>query len=266
MNSVALVTGAGSGIGRCVAALLARAGWRLVIVGRTRAHLSETAALAGPDALIEVVGGDVSDPFQCGHAVARCVERFGRLDALVNNAGMGEATPIERHTPELIARTLNVNVLGPACLIRAAWSVFAQQRARDSASRGVVVNVSSMASFDPFPGFFAYGASKAALDMLTLTASREGESIGVRAFSVNPGAVETALLRSTFDESVVPPGAALEPDAVARVVVECIDGHHDALNGQRIPVLPASAASWYASARDGARWPEAIVVEPRAGA
>jgi NAD(P)-dependent dehydrogenase (short-subunit alcohol dehydrogenase family) len=99
-----------------------------------------------------------------------------------------------------------------------------------------VVNVSSLASSDPFQGFFAYAASKAALDSFVRSMHREGARHGIRAFSVNPGAVETPLLRSNFPVKVVPASAALAPEAVAMLIVDCIEGRREADRGKTIEI------------------------------
>lgn len=237
---VAVITGAGSGIGRATAVVLAQLGYALVLVGRTREHLTQTAALTGAAERIEVVGGDVGDAFACKHMVARAVERFGRLDALINNAGLAPLKPIDQTPPEEIERVFRVNALGPAWAIHHAWPVFARQRS------GVIVNVSTIGTVDPFPGFFAYAASKASVNLMAASAAKEGAAIGVKAFAVAPGAVETAMLRSAFDKKSLPSDQCLAPEAVARVIVECVSGRRDEQNGKIIPVLSSAAAVWFA--------------------
>jgi NAD(P)-dependent dehydrogenase (short-subunit alcohol dehydrogenase family) len=106
------------------------------------------------------------------------------------------------------------------------------------------VNVSSIATVDPFPGFFAYAASKAALNLMTASAAKEGANVGIRAFAVAPGAVETPMLRASFDAKAVPPEACLEPESVARVIVACATGLRDADSGRVIPVVPEAARQW----------------------
>lgn len=246
---VALVTGAGSGIGRAVSMLLAQRGYALVLMARTRQAVSETAALCGRVDRIEVVGGDVADAFQCKHAVMRAAERFGRLDALINNAAYAPLLPVDQTTPAMIEQVFRTNSMAPAVLLHHAWPLFARQ------GRGCVVNVSSMATVDPFPGFSVYAQSKASLNLMAVTAAREGAALGVRAFSVAPGAVETPMLRGVFDASQVPASACLQPMDVARVVVECVEGLRDADNGRTI-LVPSPGMTPPASA-------EAM---PRAGA
>jgi NAD(P)-dependent dehydrogenase (short-subunit alcohol dehydrogenase family) len=231
---VSLVTGAGSGIGRAVATRLAGLGHRLVLVGRTGRKLEETAqplAAAGHRDL-ELLEADVSDPAQAHACVDRAIERFGRLDAIVNAAGIAPRAPIERTDEELLDECFRVNAFGPAFLMIRA---FPHMKARKS---GCVVNVSTLGTTDPFPGFFAYAASKAALDSFTRSLAREGKAAGIRAYVVNPGAVETPLLRSNFPAHVLPPAKALPPEAIAEVIVDCIEGRRPERLGECV-ALPS---------------------------
>ncbi|MBM4107761.1 MAG: SDR family oxidoreductase [Phycisphaerae bacterium] len=237
-SKVALVTGAGSGIGRAIALALAREGFSLTLVGRRSDPLRETARLAAP-ATYEMAVVDLATADACRAAVEACVACFGRLDVLVNNAGIGVLRPIGQTSPELVEDSYRLNALAPAWTTLAAWPHFERQKA------GCVVNISSMASFDPFPGFFAYAGSKAAVNLQAASIAKEGAAIGVRAFAVAPGAVETAMLRASFDLAALPAEQALDPSAVARVVLDCISGVHDRYNGRTIPVLPESAKAGY---------------------
>lgn len=242
---VALVTGAGSGIGRAVAMSLAAAGWSVAIVGRRRASLEQTAELIGEDAgsRVLVLAGDVSVPEHAAAAVEETVARFGRLDAVVNNAGSAPLATIDKTTPEMLEECFAVNALAPGYLIAAAWPVFRRQaeeaKGRGESARATIVNVSSMATKDPFAGFFAYAAAKASVNLMAQSCAKEGRAIGVRAFAVAPGAVETPMLRANFGEKVIPRGKALAPEDVARVIVACIAGERDAENGQVIWVAIA---------------------------
>jgi NAD(P)-dependent dehydrogenase (short-subunit alcohol dehydrogenase family) len=261
---VAIVTGASSGIGRQAAVALSRRGFALVIAARRRAELQHTSAMCPSDGLIEVVGADLSDPEQARLLVARAVDRFGRLDILVNNAGLGERKPMSQTTAGDVERALRLNALAPAAAMIAAWPIFERQHREHPSRIGRVINVSSMASFDPFPGFFAYAASKSAMDMLTLSAAREGEPIGVRVLSINPGAVETEMLRAAFNTSEVPADQSLSPSDVAEVIARAAQGEFDENSGQRIPVLSPAASAWFAQWSMAHRWPVPVVPTPRA--
>jgi NAD(P)-dependent dehydrogenase (short-subunit alcohol dehydrogenase family) len=98
------------------------------------------------------------------------------------------------------------------------------------------VNVSTIGTVDPFNGFFAYAASKSALDSFTRSIAREGKPHGIRGFSVNPGAVETPLLRQNFGTNILPASKTLAPAAVAAEVVACACGERDDRNGEAILV------------------------------
>ncbi len=232
-SKVAVITGGGSGIGYATAELLAGAGWRVVIAGRSMRRLEQAAVdlhaeIGASGTPVVPMNLDQRDPDSARRLIDGVVDKLGRIDALVNNAGTASVTPIENTDLRVIEETYGVNAIGPAYLTHLAWPVFARQRS------GCVVNVGSWASLDPFPGFFAYAATKAAVSLMALSAAKEGAAIGVRAFCVAPGAVETEMLRSAFDESAVPRSMCLRPREVGRVIVECIGGGRDACNGKTI--------------------------------
>ncbi len=227
---VSIVTGAGSGIGAECARLLASRGHSVVLAGRTRATLDAVRATLEGDARHLVVVADIADSARADEVVDRTIAEFGRVDALVLAAGVAPLAPIGATTGAHLEEAFFVNTFGPAHLILRAWPHFAARRS------GRVVIVSSMASFDPFPGFFAYAASKAAVDSFARSIKVEGRAIGVKGFAVNPGAVETAMLRKNFPASMLPSSRTLSPKAVAEVVVACACGERDADNGKAIAV------------------------------
>jgi NAD(P)-dependent dehydrogenase (short-subunit alcohol dehydrogenase family) len=231
---VSIVTGAGSGIGRAVCELLADMGHRLTLVGRREAALQETLAVvagqvARPPEML-VLPADLSDEEQAASVVDLTLERWGRVDALINNAGVAPMVPLAEAGEDLLFRVFSANTFGPAYLIARVWPVMLRQR------RGCIVNVSSMAAVDPFPGFGAYAASKAALDSLTRSIHCEGAEHEIRAFSVQPGAVETPMLRALFTPEELPPQRCLDPLEVAQVVVECIEGRRERERGGCIQI------------------------------
>jgi NAD(P)-dependent dehydrogenase (short-subunit alcohol dehydrogenase family) len=247
----AILTGAGSGIGQAAAVALAAAGFRLVLVGRRAEALRATAAAlpAGAEAIIHPA--DLTEPGAAAGVIAAAEARFGGVDALINNAGTGDLIPLEKTTPADVERAWRVNTFAPAALILAAWPALARRKGR-------IINVSSMASFDPFPGFFAYASSKAGVDMLTISAAKEGAAAGIKAFSVNPGAVETPMLRKSFSEQTLPRDQTLKPEDVAGVIVQLAIGSMDDRNGQRVPVLSAAARAWYDQWAPQQRLPGAV--------
>lgn len=223
---VSIVTGSGSGIGLAAARLLSEQGHHVVLAAR-RMHALESAAasLPGPSTVIPC---DVGDLTQARSLIGRVQHELGRIDNLVLNAGWAELQSIDSTDDATLERAYRVNALGPAAMIAQTWPVFTDQRS------GCIVCISSMATHDPFPGFFAYAGSKAAVNLMAASCAKEGSAIGIRAFAIAPGAVETPLLRSLFDESALPSDACLTPEAVASVILACIRGERDSENGRVI--------------------------------
>ncbi len=238
---VAVITGGGTGIGRATAIGLARRGWNLVLAGRRPAPLTNTAADCrehNSNCRVHCVPTDVADPSQCHRLIDETLSQFGRLDALVNNAGGGPIGTAKESSPEDLRTSLIINAASAAWLIHEAWPAFEKQ------GEGCVVNVTSMAAHDPFPGLFAYGAGKAACESMVRSIKNERGDLNIRAFSVAPGAVETDLLRTYFDENIVPKHAAMTPEDIAHVIVGCICGEHDDRDGETIIVrAPLSQTS-----------------------
>ncbi len=228
-TDVAIVTGAGSGVGRATAIALAQGGYRLLLVARTESALRQTAQLAaGPDTAILPV--DVAAPDAATRIVEHALQRFGRIDAIANVAGAAPLLPIDQVTPQIWRTCIDTNLSAIVLLTAAAWPTFQKQR------RGVVVNVSSLASLDPFPHFAIYAAAKVGVNMFTRCTASEGAPIGVRAVCIAPGAVETPMLRSLFNEQAIPPDQCLPPADVAAVIRDCITGTRDFTSGQTIPL------------------------------
>jgi NAD(P)-dependent dehydrogenase (short-subunit alcohol dehydrogenase family) len=223
---VAIVTGAGSGIGLEAARQLSGRGWAVVLAGRTRTTLDAAgASLTGEWIAID---GDIGDEAFVKKLLSLATARFGGVDAIVNAAGVAALAPIPDHTSAMIRETFFTNAIGPAMLMAAAWPIL---RSRGG---GCIVNVSSMASIDPFDGFFAYAATKSALNMLTTVGAREGRASNIRCYCVAPGAVETGMLRSMFSKQQVSEEAALSPAEIARVIVECVLGARKPFDGEPI--------------------------------
>ena len=213
--SVAIITGSGRGIGRATALELSRRGYRLALVARGADNLNETARLAGGALCCPA---DVTDPRQVDRIVEQTLGRYGRIDAVVNNAGLAPVRPIREMSPEEWRAVIDTNLSAAFYLTRAAWPSFERQRS------GVVVNVSSAAARDPFPGFAAYGAAKAGLNLFGLSAAREGEAIGVRVHTIAPSATETAMFRQLMTAEQYPAEKTLDPADVARIIAQCVTG------------------------------------------
>jgi NAD(P)-dependent dehydrogenase (short-subunit alcohol dehydrogenase family) len=133
-------------------------------------------------------------------------------------------------TPQEWRDVIDTNLSSAFYLTRAAWPTFARQRG------GVVVNISSAAARDPFPGFAAYGAAKAGLNLFGLSAAREGEPIGVRVHTIAPSAVETGMFRQLMTPEQYPAEKTLDPADLARMIAMCVTGELRYTSGETIYV------------------------------
>ena len=224
-DKVALVTGASSGIGRATAIRFAREGAEVALLGRNREALQQTLeAVESAGARGLVVVGDVSEPEVCERAVAETVEAFGRLDVLVNAAGIIGSGAIQDTSLEAWQRMMRINV-------DAVFYLTQQAVPHLEKVRGSVVNVSSVTGTRAFPGLVAYCVSKAAVDHLTRCAALDLAPKGVRVNAVNPGVVVTNLhRRGGMDENAYaeflehsktthPLGRVGQPEDVAEAIL-----------------------------------------------
>ena len=221
-GSVALVTGAAGGIGRCISARLAAAGAALALVDIDRDGAEALLAELGAKGV--AVAADLSAPEDVGAAVAAAEEQLGPLDILVNNAGISGVGPPKAtvDTPlEEWEKTLAINVTAPFLFCQA---VVPGMVAR---GRGSIVNIASMAGILCLPGRVSYAASKAALISLTKTLAVECGPSGVRLNAVCPGWVDTPFIAARLAqpelkaqaEAMVPIGRVATPDEIADVVL-----------------------------------------------
>lgn len=225
-NPVAIVTGAGRGIGRATARLLAKAGYVCVGVSRSAEEVAETARQCGGDCI--GLAGDVCKAGDVTRVVEEVKKRFARIDVLVNNAGYAPLVPFERMTDELWEKVIQTNLTGTYRFSRQVWPVMLQ------GGGGVIVNVSSEASRDPFEGFSAYGAAKAGVNLLTRALAKEGDRVGIRVHCVAPAGVETGMLRELSTVEQLPTEQVLSADDVANVIVACIQGDLRHASGETI--------------------------------
>jgi len=185
---VALVTGAGSGIGRAVAITLAGAGYAVALAGRRTAPLEETAALASGKTLVLAV--DVTDPAAVASMVGQTVAAFGRLDVLFNNAGTAAPpTPVAELAPEVWRRVIDTNLTGAFLCAQAAFRAMQSQDPQG----GRIINNGSIASVTPRPNMAAYTASKHAVTGLTKSLSLEGRRFRIACGQIDIGNVQTNL-------------------------------------------------------------------------
>jgi 3-oxoacyl-[acyl-carrier protein] reductase len=210
-GQVAIVTGAGRGIGAAIARKLALLGSSVVLCGRTMKPLQATASeiATGGGSQAKVMECDVSN-LESVQALTAFVEKsFGRIDILVNNAGVGSFTvPLHELTPEEWEKVLNTNLRGVYYCIRS----FAPMMIR--AKTGHIVNISSLAGKNALPNGAAYAASKWGLNGLSYSVAEELRPHNIRVAVVCPGSVDTDLSPHTGKN----PNKMLKPDDVAHVV------------------------------------------------
>jgi NAD(P)-dependent dehydrogenase (short-subunit alcohol dehydrogenase family) len=212
---VAIITGAGGGIGRASAIELSTRGYQVILAGRTAETLDQTAAMIGH---ASVITADVTSPADIQKLVDQTIAKLGRIDLVVNNAGIAPMLSVEEMSIEQYHAVMDTNLSAAFYLSKAVWPSFRKQ------GGGAIVNVSSLAARDPFPGFSIYGAAKAGLNLFGLSLAREGATIGVRVYTVAPGAVETPLLRSLLTPEQFPTERTMDPADVAKVIAQCATG------------------------------------------
>ena len=217
----ALITGGSSGIGLAIARMLRDEGFELTLSARTPEKLEAAASELEAHTVI----ANVADEEDCARLVREHAERFGRLDVLVNSAGVGLGGPIEQMTTKKWDLQLDVNLRGTFIVTRESIPMLRE-------SRGLVVNLASIAGTVPVPMLAAYGASKAGVISLTHSMNRELEDDGIRICALCPGFVDTPMAAWTgmsTDEMIQPEDCAeivrlllrLSPAArIPQVVVE----------------------------------------------
>ncbi len=229
MKPVAMITGGNSGIGLATARKFRTEGYSIAICGRDTATLIEAeSSLGGSGSDVFAATVDLSSGGEGRLFVAEAAQRFGRIDVLVNAAGFAACTPFENISADEFEKTYTVNMRGVFEVTQAVWPVMVEM------GGGVVVNISSLAAVSPFPGFAAYGSSKAWVDLFTVAIANEGRSHGIRAYSVRPGAVETKMLRGLFPD--FPAEQTVSPEAVAAMICQLVGEEFSYSSGQAINV------------------------------
>ncbi len=256
-NKVILITGAGRGLGRGIAQAVAEAGARVVLTDLGAESVEQTATFIDPGGERSLaLAADVTDEGATERAFDRAIERFGRPDGLVNNAGVLAMGNALEAPAEDLSRQLAVNVEGlfSCCRIAARRMIDqATSRSRPSgATAGAIVNIASNAGKVGYPNMAAYNASKAAVINLTRTLAAEWAEHGINVNAVCPGGVATEMLREvarwaggrTGEDpeevlaSIVPHqlGRHIQPVEVGRVVAFLLSEHAVIIRGQAINV------------------------------
>ncbi len=214
-GAVALVTGASRGIGKAIAEALAAQGARLVLSALTAKTLEAAAdALRARGAEVETAAGDVGDEAHAAALVDRAVSRFGRLDLLVNNAGIGAKGPLETMELADFDRVVRTNLRGPFLLMRAAIPVLRRQ------GGGTIVNLASLAAVNPVPQRAAYAATKWAVLGLSRSVLQEVRKDKIRVIVLEPGSTLTDFGHDPA--KTAQPGRLVHPSDVADVLVAAL--------------------------------------------
>lgn len=236
---VVIVTGGSSGIGRAAALRFARQDDKVLVTGRRSGPINEVAA-EHPN--IAGLTADAASPKDAERTIAEAIDRWGRLDALINNAGAGAILPLAEAKADRITDIFSVNVLGPSLLASAALPHLQK-------TRGSIINISSTFGHKPAAGLSHYAASKAALEHLTRCWALELAPLGIRVNAVAAGPTESGALTGMMglspeqaaalkeqERARIPLGRRGIPDDIANWIVRLADPEATWTTGQVITV------------------------------
>jgi 3alpha(or 20beta)-hydroxysteroid dehydrogenase len=230
-GKVAIVTGAGSGMGASEALMLAAEGAKVVVTDIDRTNGRKIAEQIGPSAIF--VEHDVADEAGWRRVVDAAVQRFGTVNILVNNAGVPGNKKIQDTDPAFMRRVIDVNLMGTYLGMRAVIEPMKK------AGGGAIVNIASGLAFTSLPGFFPYGASKWAVRGMTRLAAKDLAEFKIRVVNVTPGAIETPMLEPSVranQATMMPLGRVGSCEEFARVVVFAVSDAAAYVSGAEIMV------------------------------
>lgn len=220
IQTVAVITGASQGLGLEIARIYARHKIGLILTARGGDALEHAASDLGEHTAVVALAGDVADRSHAEQLIQRGLERFGRIDVLVNNASTLGATPMPEladYPLEDLTQAFRVNTLAPLHLVQLALPTMKAQ------SAGVIINVTSDAGVEAYPTWGGYGASKSALEHLSRVLAAELEGSGIRVYVVDPGDMNTQMHRDAE------PGAdlsdLLSPELPAPAFLRLLEDH-----------------------------------------
>lgn len=230
-NRIIIITGASRGIGRAAAIRFAREGARVVLFSRTAAALEQVAReIEGAGHTALAIAGDVSREEEVVSLFRRVMETYGRVDGLVNCAGIVAVKPFVEMDAATWDSVINANLRGTFLCCREAFRVMAEQRA------GVIINFSSLSGVkgvEKFPGLSAYNVSKAGVASLTEILAVEGKLLNIRVCCISPGAVDTEMLRQAAPH--LHPG--MTPDDMAEILLFLADDSGRMLSGTNLEIF-----------------------------
>lgn len=217
-GSTVLITGASRGLGRAIAHLLARRGARLALTARGGTALRQVAEELAQLTEVLVSPGDISDAAHVRAVIEKTIQRFGRIDVVINNASVIGPSPMPQladYPLETLDYVFQVNVLAPLHVIQHVLPLMRNQGA------GLIINVSSDAGVEAYPGWGGYGASKAALELASRVLAAELASSDIRIYVVDPGDMNTQMHHEA--EPGVDLSHLTPPEDVARAFVHLIE-------------------------------------------
>ncbi len=230
-DRVAIITGAGRGVGKATARRFAREGARVALFSRTPGPLDETATdIAHEGGQVLSMAGDVSREEDVRALFQRAMDAYGRVDILVNCAGIVLVRPFVDMDAETWDRVIAVNLRGTFLCCRQAFRVMMAQQS------GVIINLSSLSGVrgvEKFPGLSAYNVSKAGVAGLTEILAVEGKPFHIRVCAVSPGAVDTEMLRQAAPHLK----AGMTPDDLAEILLFLADDSGRMLSGSNIEIF-----------------------------
>jgi NAD(P)-dependent dehydrogenase (short-subunit alcohol dehydrogenase family) len=230
-DQIAIITGAGRGVGRATALLFAREGARVVLFSRTPTPLDGVASeLAGHGYPFLAVVGDVSHEEDVLALFQVTLQTFGRVDILVNCAGVVAVRPFVEMDVSTWDRVIGVNLRGTFLCCREAFRIMVSQHS------GVIVNLSSLSGVkgvEKFPGLSAYNVSKAGVASLTEILAVEGKPHNIRICAVSPGAVDTEMLKQAAPHL----HAGMTPEDLAEILLFMVDESGRKLSGTNLEIF-----------------------------
>lgn len=200
-DKITIITGGSRGIGFATAEKFLQEGATVIITASSIENAENAAGLLKqkyPESTIEGISPDLSSLESVRSAFKECVTKYGRIDVLINNAGISESTPFTQYTEDLFDKVMNLNVKGVFNATRAASECMIEQ------GGGVILSTSSMVSISGQPSGFAYPASKFAVNGLTVSLARELGPKGIRVNAVAPGITETDMMKAVPKEIIEP--------------------------------------------------------------